>query len=78
MSDEWSLKGKNFFGYNSEGKVFASVLRKEQLQDMYNEDDIEILRNKLIEDFTERFGPEWDSYLDDALAIINKRFGVEK
>ena len=84
MSDDWSLKYKKIFGYDSEGKVFSSVLEKGKLQEMYNEDDIETLRQKLIEDMQSILEIERLKYesrtdtVDRCINFVNKRFGVEE
>lgn len=92
VNDDWSLKGRKFLGYDSEGKVFSSALEKGKLQEMYNEDDIETLRQKLIMDLrlvppqirkdTEKVDFSYElgrtDGLREAVKIINKRFGVEE
>jgi len=80
-SEDWSLKDKKFFGYDSEGKVFSSVLRKGNIQYMYNEDDIETLRQKLIEEIKDLqvfnyYSPQ--DFKQAWIDLLNKLFGVEK
>jgi hypothetical protein len=70
---EWSLKGKGGYlsGYNDKGHFSESV---------YKSEDIETLRQKLIEDVTAMredlfTGRNWKTVV---LSIINKRFGVKE
>jgi len=66
MTDDWSLKGKQVF---------------EEIAFTYFEvDDIETLRQKLIEDMKEYMnGLGYIRYYDEIemIKIINRRFGVE-
>jgi len=66
MVDNWSLKNKE---EHCEGSWFG-----------YSDHDIDILRQKIIEDIDKKlekigFSGELDYY--DIIKIINKRFGVE-
>lgn len=66
MTDEWTLKGKQHVEFSEDGVVAY-----------YENEVIDMLRTKLIEDFYDV--DVWlDSYeVDKAIKIINKRFGVE-
>ena len=71
MSDDWSLKDKEYnFDEFTEG---------------YTQDDIDTLREKLIDDFKEIAQGEspdnvvWvETLLCDIIDMINKRFGIDE
>ena len=76
MSDEWSLKDRD--------KFFTLIKRVKEIDmdvdiEYFDKEDIETLRQKLIEDLKEL----WMSTLEGTdikerlINIINKRFGVE-
>lgn len=66
MSDEWSLKGKK--------NVINDIVPA------YSCEDIETLRQKLIEDFSKDGLDASADYFPpgSCIEIINKRFGVEE
>lgn len=82
MSDDWSLKGKEI-------KAIDDVSLYPQwspVKTFYSKEDIETLRQKLIEDIQQYFDKLSEEYKEDfgyisseiIEKIINKRFGVEK
>jgi len=88
-SEEWSLKGKEWIELGV--GTFTKRIRKMCNEDIVNEttslfypkDDIETLRQKLIEDFigfVDYIGENPEDFADAAkkhIEIINKRFGVK-
>ena len=75
---DWSLKGKRFMvddGY--------ALLSTEEIDDtergLYDSDDIDTLREKLIEDIEELFKDySWEqNFSKEIINIINRRFGVQ-
>jgi len=69
MSNDWSLKGKCIRPFPSVGK-----------SGFYSKDDIEILREKFIEDMKEYMDSlGYIRYYDEIemIKVINKLFGVE-
>ena len=91
-SEEWSLKGKRcFIAVDSiDGVFLVTEKRMKQGDDatfVYKENDIETLRQKLIEDLKQYEKENIDTVrqsrlfavmLNDIVEIINKRFGVNK
>jgi len=72
--EEWSLKGKEYDVLMSDYDV--------ELTTVYKKDDIETLRQKLIEDF-KKIEKEWEEVegINPNIPfeeIINKRFGVKE
>lgn len=70
--DNWSLKGKV--------KYYDIQKTDIVIEEKYDKDDIETLRQKLIEDLEELNDKTHDreyNWLYDVKRIINKRFGVE-
>jgi len=65
MTESWSLKHKIHIGF-SEGD--CQVYRKE---------DIDTLREKLIEDIDTLYDDNWSIPRGRVIDIINKRFGIE-
>lgn len=68
--DDWSLKGK--------GHLIYPGLKIEKEIQYIKEDDIEILREKLIEDIYEQSIHSDSIYYSVIEKIINKRFGVKE
>ena len=81
---EWNIEDKKIIGYDSEGKMFCSVLKKGNLQKLVKEDDLETLRIKLIEEL-DKYLLEMhrnvlenkDYFMNSTSIIINKLFGVK-
>jgi len=97
MSDEWSLKGKRVWSYDDlefedgsdaySGRYFKTredvENNKLSKQYCYIEEDVDLLRKKLIEDIEGICGviftkEVYDVNVPTIKRIINKRFGVEE
>ena len=81
MTDDWSLKGKKLYT-NSNHIWHADYDEKIIKQWLYSSKDIEILRQKLLEDLNAFLcltnTPEaYETNSKTIKEIINKRFGVE-
>ena len=78
----WSLKDKKFYhtiflhGVHDKDMVEAYDWCENNLY--YKLEDIEVLREKLIEDFKFSIEKEYHYLIPIIEKIINKRFGVEK
>jgi len=71
MKDSWSLKGRDYNGMVYLGKEPESKI-------VYLRDDIELLRQKLIEDIKETDNIMALLTTGYIIQIINKCFGVEE
>jgi hypothetical protein len=73
-SDDWSLKGKGEQVNDILGYKLISVDKIEPMI-VYCENDIETLRQKLIEDFVRL--NKFSYSIKDIETVINKRFGIK-
>ena len=85
---DWSLKGKKWWRNNDALSLFSEKIGKElnfaekNYNRVYLEEDINTLRQKLIEDINELVDKDWIDvvclhFLNDVKRIINKRFGKD-
>jgi len=80
--DDWSLKGKLCSPHIEEisedyQSGYECVMRYDKYGTWLEKDDIDTLREKLIEDFRSRCWRGRHIGLGDIEQIINKRFGVD-
>lgn len=78
--DDWSLEGKEV---RKPSAPFDDLRRWDIGVRVYYLEDIETLRQKLIEDFKEHLSDECEEFphshsFNLAMKTINKRFGVEE
>jgi len=78
-NDDWTLKGKSFkmvyWDFNNEPDDDGYT--KQETDNAFKSEDIEILRKKLIEDISKLSGKYGIEYISDVIIeIIDKRFGV--
>ena len=80
MTDDWNLKGKKYSVQpNSFGEIYERInpeTREKEYsshEESYTEEDIDTLRQKLIEDLSEQF-PKNQIEIE---YLVNKRFGVK-
>ncbi|RLF46588.1 MAG: hypothetical protein DRN17_00060 [Thermoplasmata archaeon] len=75
VEEEWSLKGKLKARKALLNPKYEQYDNSFEIIDCYDRDDIEILRQKLIEDFENMTA--WKDEKEEFRKIINKRFGVK-
>jgi len=88
MEDNWNLKNKviwNQYDYEDKSYYLKPEIEKYEWETkpehesdiLYYKSDIDILRQKLIDDLLNSY--EWKELSDKSIIeIINKRFGVEE
>ena len=76
MSDDWSLKDKRYKDFEDGMECYDWIQNDENTY--YKQEDIETLKQKLIEDFEKESNYNTTNLLLHRVKnIVNKRFGVE-
>jgi len=79
MSDDWSLEDKERYAPNIVGR---EITTRKEAWIVYDKPNIDVLREKLIEDFNKEIDninhSWWNAAMSKSIDLINKRFGVEE